>query len=55
MAKYIVKQSFRDTHTKDIYEVGQEIEMTVKRANEAIKNLEKYDGDFLERINNKSR
>lgn len=53
MAKYIVKQSFRDTYTKDVYEVGQEIEMTVKRANEAIKNLEKYDGDFLERIDNK--
>jgi len=55
MAKYIVKQDFRDTHTKEIYRAGQEIEMTVKRANEAIKNLKKYDGDFLERIDNKDK
>lgn len=55
MARYIVKQKFRDTHTKEIYEVGQEIEMTVKRANEAIKNLKKYDGEFLERVDNKDR
>lgn len=55
MAKYIVKQNFRDTHTKEVYEAGQEIEMTVKRANEAIKNLSEYDGDFLERVDNKDK
>jgi len=55
MAKYIVKQNFIDTHTKEIYRAGQEIEMTVKRANEAIKNLKKYDGEFLERVDNKGK
>ena len=29
--------------------------MTVKRADEAIKNLKKYDGEFLERIDNKEQ
>lgn len=55
LARYIVKQKFRDTHTKEIYEAGQEIEMTVKRANEAIKNLKKYGGEFLERVDNKDK
>lgn len=39
MAKFIVKHEFRDIHTKEIYSAGQEIEMTVKRAKEAEKNL----------------
>ena len=46
-------QKFRDIKTNEIYEKNQEIEMTVKRADEAIKNLKKYDGEFLERIDNK--
>lgn len=50
MARYRVLKRFKDKYTKEIYEAGQEIEMTVKRANEAIKNLEKYGGNFLERI-----
>lgn len=53
MAKYKVLKTFRDKHTKEVYEAGQEIEMTVKRANEAMKNLKKYNGEFLERIDNK--
>lgn len=53
MAKYKVLQKFRDIETKEVYESGQEIEMTVKRADEAIKNLAKYNGEFLERIDNK--
>lgn len=53
MAKYKVLQSFRDIHTKEVYKKDDVIEMTVKRAEEAIKNLEKYDGEFLERIENK--
>ena len=50
MAKYKVLKTVRDIHTKEIYEANDEIEMTVKRANEAIKNLEKYGGKFLKRI-----
>ena len=55
MAKYRVLQRFRDIHTKEEYEPNQEIEMTVKRAEEAIKNLKKYDGEFLKRIDNKKQ
>lgn len=53
MAKYKVLQKFRDKVTKEVYETGQEIEMTVKRADEAIKNLKKWDGEFLERVEEK--
>ena len=53
MAKYKVMKEFRDIKTNAIYKENQEIEMTVKRADEAIKNLKKYDGEFLERIDNK--
>lgn len=53
MAQYKVIQKFRDIKTNKIYEKNQEIEMTVKRGDEAIKNLKKYDGEFLERIDNK--
>ena len=55
MAQYKVIQKFRDIKTNEIYEKNQEIEMTVKRADEAIKNLKKYGGEFLERINNKEQ
>lgn len=50
MAKYKVLQTFRDIHTKQVYEKDSVIDITVKRADEAIKNLKKYDGEFLERI-----
>ena len=53
MAKYKVLQKFRDKKTNELYEAGQEIEMTVKRANEAIDALRKWDGEFLERIEDK--
>lgn len=53
MAKYRVLQSFRDVRTKEVYEKDQVIEMTVKRADEAIKNLKRWDGEFLKRIDNK--
>lgn len=53
MAKYKVLQRFRDVKTDEIYRQGQEIEMTVKRADEAIRNLKKWDGEFLERIDEK--
>jgi hypothetical protein len=50
MAKYKVLETFRDKHTKELYEVGEEIEMTVKRAKEAEKNLAKHGKVFLERV-----
>lgn len=50
MAKYKVTNEFRDVHTKELYTAGTEIEMTVKRAGEAEKNLAKYGKVFLERV-----
>jgi len=55
MALYKVLKKFRDIETNEIYEKDQEIEMTVKRSNEAIENLKKWDGKFLERIDNKKK
>lgn len=55
MAKYKVLQPFRDIETGEDYEENQEIEMTVKRAEQAINNLKKWDGEFLERIDNKKQ
>ena len=52
MAKYKVLKTFRDKETKEVYESGSEIDMTVKRASEVEKNL---DGSFLERIDNKTK
>lgn len=53
MAKYKVLKKFRDIETNEVYQADTEIEMTVKRADEAIKNLKEHDGEFLERIDNK--
>ena len=53
MAIYKILKPFRDIHTNEDYKTGQEIEMTVKRGDEAIKNLKKHDGEFLERIDKK--
>ena len=50
----MVLQLFRDKETGDVYKKGQEIDMTVKRANEAIENLKEWDGEFLERIDTKN-
>lgn len=50
MAKYKVLKKFKDIKTKEVYKEGQEVEMTVKRADEAIKNLKKWDEEFLERV-----
>ncbi|ASV67579.1 hypothetical protein [Cytobacillus kochii] len=53
MAKYKVLQPFRDIKTDEVYKKDQEIEMTVKRADEAAENLKNHKGEFLERIDNK--
>lgn len=54
MAQYKVLQKFRNKETKEVYKVGQVVELTVKRANEAIENLKEWDGEFLERIDTKN-
>lgn len=53
MALYKVLKKFRDKYTREVYKEGQVVEMTVKRADEAMKNLKKFEGEFLERIDNK--
>lgn len=52
MAKFEVKKTFRDVHTKELYEKGSIIDMTVKRAGEVEKNL---DQSFLERVDEKKK
>lgn len=55
LAEFKVLQPFKDIETGERYETGQVIKMTIKRANEAIENLKKWDGKFLERIDNKKQ
>lgn len=50
MAKYNVLRKFRDKETKEVYEAGTVIDMTVKRAEEVAVNL---DDSFLERVEEK--
>lgn len=50
MAKYNVLKKFRDKETKEVYEEGTVIDMTVKRAEEVAVNL---DDSFLERAEEK--
>ena len=49
MDKYEVLKEFRDVHTGETYKPNQELEWTEERANEAIKNLSKWDGPFLKK------
>ena len=50
MAKYNVLKKFLDKETKEVYEAGTVIDMTVKRAEEVAVNL---DDSFLERVEEK--
>lgn len=52
--QYKVLQKWRDIHTKELYAKDTVIELTDERANEAIENLKKYDGEFLELIEEES-
>lgn len=52
MVKYKVLKVFRNKETDELYSVGQEVELTVKRAKEIEKKL-KHLGDFLDRVNDK--
>lgn len=60
MVMYKVLQQFKDKHTKEMYTPGDVIEMTVKRAAEAERNLKKHAeqrkkeyAPFLERVEEK--
>ena len=55
MAQYKVLEIFKDKDTQEVYKVGQEVELTVKRATEIEKNLKEHDKQFLERIDNKDK
>lgn len=50
MAKFKVLKTFRDKYTKEVYKKDSVIDITVKRADEVVKNL---DGSFLKRIDKK--
>jgi len=54
LQKYKVLQDFRDIHTKEIYKKDSVIELSDERAELAIKNLKKYKGEFLKRIEKSS-
>lgn len=47
MAKFEVLKKFKDKETKEVYEKGTEIELTVKRADEVSDNL---GTSFLKRL-----
>lgn len=50
MAKYKVLTTFQDVHTKEVYQEGKVIDMTVKRATEAENRLKKHGVKFFERL-----
>lgn len=52
MPKFKVLKDFRDKHSKKVHEMGAEIEISVKRANEIEKNL---GSSFLSRINEEEK
>lgn len=52
MVKYKVLKTFRDKDTQKIFEVGSEIEIPVKRANEIEKSL---GGSALSRLDDEEK
>ena len=50
MVKYKVLKTFKDIHTDEIYDAQSEIDITVKRANEIVKNL---GSSFIVRVDEK--
>lgn len=47
--KVKVLKEFKDIHIKETYKPDDEIDMTEKRYKEAVANLEKFGGGFLEK------
>lgn len=52
MPKFKVLKTFRDKHSKKLHEMGAEIEISAKRANEIDKNL---GSSFLKRIDEEEK
>lgn len=55
MALYKVNKPYRDLELGKLLKSGEEVEMTVKRAEEVTKSLKErgHGDDFLERLDNK--
>ena len=55
MALYKVNKPYRDLELGKLLQTGEEVEMTVKRAEEVTKSLKDrgHGDDFLERLDNK--
>lgn len=55
MALYKVNKPYRDLELGKLLKTGEEVEMTVKRAEEVTKSLKDrgHGDDFLERLDNK--
>lgn len=47
MARYKVLKQFKDVHTKEIYAPNTELDITVKRGDEIISNL---DDSYIKRL-----
>ena len=50
MSKYKVLKVFVDTHTKKTYRIGQEVEFSEERFQEAEEKLKAFGGGYLELI-----
>lgn len=50
MVKFKVNKRFQDIHTKDVYEVGQVIDIPLKRSKEIVGNL---DASYINRVDEK--
>lgn len=48
--KYKVLKTFSDQHTAEVYRIGQEIELTEERFDEAVESLEIFGGGYLEAV-----
>lgn len=57
MANFKVKRQYNDLEFKRVLKKGEEVEMTVKRADAVEKTLSEkgFKGPFLERIDNKDK
>lgn len=50
MAKFKVLKEYKDKKLNKVVKAGEEIEITVKRADEINEALKSFDGPFVERV-----
>lgn len=55
MAKFKVLKKFRGIKEERLFEVGEEVELTKKRADEINKKLKNYGGGFIEEVKDKPK